>query len=62
MIEDFGNFSEKLIAKYLTQIVEGVIFLHKNYFTHNKLTLENIYTNMKGEVRVDMIPGSSKKI
>ena len=43
-----GPFSEKSIANYTRQILEGVQYLHENHILHRDIKSANILVNSKG--------------
>ena len=62
LIASFGNFTEKLIKKYIKQLLKCIEICHDNQCYHNKITIENIHANTKGELRLNPMSVNAGKI
>jgi serine/threonine protein kinase len=52
MLEEFGQLSEKLVASYMVQVLEGLCYLHYNDIVHGDLKAANILMAKSGEVKL----------
>ncbi len=52
VIKKFGNFSEPLIALYISQILRGLQYLHEQGVLHRDIKGANILTTKDGQVKL----------
>ena len=55
MLETFGKISEKLAARYVIQVLEGLDYLHHNDIVHGNLKAANILITPSGKVKLSDI-------
>jgi len=55
MLEGFGKMSEKLVASYVIQVLEGLDYLHHNDIVHGNLKATNILITQSGGVKLSDI-------
>ena len=55
MLETFGKMSEKLVASYVIQVLEGLDYLHHNDTVHGNLKAANILITLSGKVKLSDI-------
>lgn len=48
----FGKFPENLVAVYISQILEGLVYLHDQGVIHRDIKGANILTNKDGTVKL----------
>jgi serine/threonine protein kinase len=51
-IKAFGKLNERLVATYITKILEGLHYLHKSHVVHCDLKAANILTTKTGNVKL----------
>lgn len=51
-LRSFGNFPERLVAKYTVMILEGLSYLHKQHVVHCDLKAANILTTKHANVKL----------
>jgi serine/threonine protein kinase len=61
LLDIFGGFNEKLIQKYLSQILQGLKYLHNLGIIHRDLKCANILLDPSGKVKISDF-GCSKQI
>ena len=52
---EFNKLSEKLVAGYVIQVLEGLDYLHQNDIVHGNLKAANILITQSGEVKLSDI-------
>jgi len=52
IVKKFGNFPEHLIAKYIQQVLEGLVYLHGQGVIHRDIKAANILTTKMGEIKL----------
>jgi serine/threonine protein kinase len=52
IVKKFGNFPEHLIAKYIQQVLEGLLYLHGQGVIHRDIKAANILTTKMGEIKL----------
>lgn len=52
ILKKFGKFPESLVAVYITQVLEGLIYLHEQGVIHRDIKGANILTNKDGSVKL----------
>ncbi|KAL0576321.1 Protein kinase of the Mitotic Exit Network [Marasmius crinis-equi] len=52
ILKRFGKFPESLVAVYLSQILEGLVYLHDQGVIHRDIKGANILTNKDGTVKL----------
>ncbi|XP_049850344.1 ras GTPase-activating-like protein rgaA [Schistocerca gregaria] len=52
ILKKFGNFPETLIAVYITQVLEGLAYLHGQGVIHRDIKASNLLTTKDGGVKV----------
>lgn len=52
IVKKFGNFPEHLIAKYIRQVLEGLVYLHGQGVIHRDIKAANILTTKMGEIKL----------
>ncbi|WRT67650.1 uncharacterized protein IL334_004622 [Kwoniella shivajii] len=52
ILKKFGKFPESLIAVYIHQVLEGLIYLHEQGVIHRDIKGANILTNKDGSVKL----------
>jgi serine/threonine protein kinase len=52
ILKKFGKFPESLVAVYITQVLEGLIYLHEQGVIHRDIKGANILTDKKGSVKL----------
>jgi len=55
MLETFGKMSEKLVASYVIQVLEGLDYLHHNDIVHGNLKAANILITLSDKVKLSDI-------
>lgn len=48
----FGKFPENLVAVYISQVLEGLVYLHEQGVIHRDIKGANILTNKDGSVKL----------
>jgi serine/threonine protein kinase len=48
----FGKFPENLVAVYISQVLEGLVYLHDQGVIHRDIKGANILTNKDGSVKL----------
>lgn len=48
----FGKFPENLVAVYISQVLEGLVYLHEQGVIHRDIKGANILTNKDGCVKL----------
>lgn len=48
----FGKFPESLVAVYISQVLEGLVYLHDQGVIHRDIKGANILTNKDGTVKL----------
>ena len=48
----FGKFPENLVAVYISQVLEGLVYLHDQGVIHRDIKGANILTNKDGTVKL----------
>ncbi|TDL16904.1 Pkinase-domain-containing protein [Rickenella mellea] len=48
----FGKFPENLVAMYISQVLEGLVYLHDHGVIHRDIKGANIFTNKEGRVKL----------
>ena len=51
-LKAFGKLDEKLVASYVTKILNGLDYIHRNGVVHCDLRAENILTTKDGRVKL----------
>jgi serine/threonine protein kinase len=51
-IKAFGKLNERLVASYVTKILEGLHYLHTSHVVHCDLKAANILTTKNGNVKL----------
>ena len=51
-LKKYGRFPEDLVAKYIRQVLEGLIYLHDQGVIHRDIKGANILTNKDGQVKL----------
>lgn len=52
ILKKFGKFPESLVAVYMSQVLEGLIYLHEQGVIHRDIKGANILTNKDGSVKL----------
>ncbi|KAK4686255.1 hypothetical protein P7C73_g3874, partial [Tremellales sp. Uapishka_1] len=52
ILKRFGKFPESLVAVYVSQVLEGLIYLHEQGVIHRDIKGANILTNKDGSVKL----------
>ncbi|KAE8540292.1 hypothetical protein D1P53_003236 [Cryptococcus gattii VGV] len=52
ILKKFGKFPESLVAVYIRQVLEGLIYLHEQGVIHRDIKGANILTNKDGSVKL----------
>jgi serine/threonine protein kinase len=52
IVKKFGKFPEGLIAVYVSQVLEGLVYLHEQGVIHRDIKGANILTNKDGRVKL----------
>nr|WVH01951.1 cytokinesis protein [Naematelia aurantialba] len=52
ILKKFGKFPESLVAVYISQVLEGLIYLHDQGVIHRDIKGANILTNKDGSVKL----------
>ncbi|TPX69433.1 hypothetical protein SpCBS45565_g02457 [Spizellomyces sp. 'palustris'] len=52
----FGRFPEHLVALYIAQVLEGLVYLHEQGVIHRDIKAANILTTKKGQVKLAVTP------
>ncbi|EAU85791.2 STE/STE11/cdc15 protein kinase [Coprinopsis cinerea okayama7 len=52
IIKKFGKFPENLVAVYISQVLEGLVYLHDQGVIHRDIKGANILTNKDGTVKL----------
>lgn len=60
ILKKFGKFPESLVAVYISQVLEGLIYLHAQGVIHRDIKGANILTNKDGSVKLADFGVSSK--
>jgi len=51
-IKAFGKLNERLVASYITKVLDGLHYLHTSHVVHCNLKAENILTTKNGNVKL----------
>jgi serine/threonine protein kinase len=51
-LKAFGKLNERLVAQYVTKILEGLHYLHQSHVVHCDLKAANILTTKNGNVKL----------
>ncbi|KZO92675.1 Pkinase-domain-containing protein [Calocera viscosa TUFC12733] len=51
-LKRFGKFPENLVAVYISQVLEGLVYLHEQGVIHRDIKGANILTNKDGKVKL----------
>lgn len=51
-LKSFGKFNEKLVATYVTKILEGLHYLHEQQVVHCDLKAANILSTKNGNIKL----------
>ena len=68
LISKYGSLDEKIIQKYIRQLLEGLKYLHENKIYHKNLTPNNIVVDIDGTIQIydclidNLIIGDSENI
>ncbi|CAD8109752.1 unnamed protein product [Paramecium primaurelia] len=60
-LKQFGKFNETLIRKFTIQILDGLIYLHRQAVVHRDLKCGNILSNQRGQIKIADFGSSSWK-
>ena len=52
ILKKFGKFPESLVAVYISQVLEGLLYLHEQGVIHRDIKGANILTNKDGSVKL----------
>ncbi|KAL7423239.1 Protein kinase of the Mitotic Exit Network [Cryptotrichosporon argae] len=52
IVKKFGKFPESLVAVYVSQVLEGLVYLHEQGVIHRDIKGANILTNKDGSVKL----------
>jgi len=52
LIQTYGKLPEKTVAIYLKQILDGLIYLHKQNVIHRDIKPDNVLLNSRGQVKL----------
>lgn len=52
IIKRFGKFPENLVAVYISQVLEGLVYLHDQGVIHRDIKGANILTDKNGNVKL----------
>jgi serine/threonine protein kinase len=52
IVKKFGKFPENLVAVYISQVLEGLVYLHDQGVIHRDIKGANILTNKDGTVKL----------
>lgn len=52
ILKKFGKFPESLVAVYVSQVLEGLVYLHEQGVIHRDIKGANILTNKDGSVKL----------
>lgn len=52
ILKRFGKFPENLVAVYISQVLEGLVYLHDQGVIHRDIKGANILTNKDGTVKL----------
>ena len=51
-MKKFGKFPENLVAMYISQVLEGLLYLHDQGVIHRDIKGANLLTNKDGTVKL----------
>ena len=51
-MKKFGKFPENLVAMYISQVLEGLLYLHDQDVIHRDIKGANLLTNKDGTVKL----------
>ena len=52
LITKYGSLDEKIIQKYIRQLLEGLKYLHENKIYHKNLVPKNIFVDIDGTIQI----------
>lgn len=52
IVKKFGTFPEHLIANYIQQVLEGLVYLHGQGVIHRDIKAANILTTKMGQIKL----------
>ncbi|CAF0965022.1 unnamed protein product [Rotaria sordida] len=60
-ILNYGALTDQLTKKYTRQILEGLVYLHENYFVHRDIKCANILRDISGNIKLGDF-GTSRRL
>ena len=52
IVKKFGKFPENLVCVYITQVLEGLVYLHEQGVVHRDIKGANILTTKEGIIKL----------
>ena len=52
IVKKFGKFPESLVCVYITQVLEGLVYLHEQGVVHRDIKGANILTTKEGVIKL----------
>jgi mitogen-activated protein kinase kinase kinase len=60
LLKQYGKFDENLIIRFISQIIEGLKYLHEEGVIHSDLKCDNVLSDGEGNIKLSDF-GSSKQ-